>query len=107
MSTLRQSTLRIDRAEEKLADLKLAIKFASKDALQMAADQADFDAGEPSLNEFSRQLWDEGRLLVSEFALHARVALDYVVFALARRNTGIEQKGTQFPINDFPEQRHC
>ncbi len=104
MSALHQSKLRIDRAEEKLTDLKLAIKLASKDALQVAAEQADFDAAEPPIQEFSRQLWEEAPLLVSEFALHARVALDYVVFALARKNTGIEQKGTQFPINDFPEE---
>ena len=45
---------------------------------------------------------DEARLLTSEFALHARTALDYVVFALALRDTKTEQKGTQFPINKTP-----
>jgi hypothetical protein len=104
MSALRQSQLRIDRAKEKLSDLILAIKLASKDAFELAADQAEFEAAEKPFQEFSRQLFDEAPLLVSEFALHARVALDYVVYALALRNTGVEKEGTQFPINDFPEE---
>lgn len=45
----------------------------------------------------------KARLHISEFALHARAAWDYVVFALARRDTGSEQKGTQFPISEGPQ----
>jgi len=103
MSTLRQSQLRVSRAEEKLSDLKLEINLARQDALQVAAEQADLEAMQMPLNKFSGALWDEARLLISEFAFHARVALDYVVFALARRDTGIEQEDTQFPINESPE----
>ncbi len=68
----------------------------------MAAEQPDLNAPDP-LFEFMWQLRDEARLLTSEFALHARTALDYVVFALALRDTRSEQKGTQFPINEGPE----
>jgi hypothetical protein len=49
----------------------------------------------------------EARRLVSEYALHARAALDYIVYDLAFHNTDIEQDATQFPIckcgRDFPK----
>jgi hypothetical protein len=102
-TTLRQSQLRVSRAGEKLSDLKLEINLARQDALQVAAEQPDYEAMQMPLEKFSYPLWDEGRMLISEFAFHARVALDYVVFALARRDTGTEQEGTQFPINESPE----
>ena len=62
----------------------------------------DLNSREP-LDAFTWPLVDEARLLTSQFALHARTALDYVAFALALKDTGTEQKGTQFPINDCQE----
>jgi hypothetical protein len=103
MSVLRQSRLRVDRAQEKLTLLEGIIEGARKAALKTAAEQADPYTGSKPLEEFTRPLVDEVRLLTSEFALHARTALDYVVFAVARRDTGAEQKNTQFPINESPE----
>ncbi|HVA77600.1 MAG TPA: hypothetical protein VNF27_06870 [Candidatus Binataceae bacterium] len=103
MSAFQQSKLRVHRAEERLSDLELEIKLATKAALQVAAEQANFEANKKPLEEFSGQLWEETRLLVSEFALHARVALDYLVFNLAWNDSGVEQKGTQFPIDECPE----
>ncbi len=102
MSALQQSKLRVDRANEKLTALDREIERARSAALKMAAEQADFNAPDP-LFKFMREVRDEARLLTSEFALHARTALDYVVFALALRDTGSEQKGTQFPINECLE----
>jgi len=104
VSTLRQSHLRVNRAKEKLALLNRAIERARKAALKTAAEQSDLHARKEPLDKFSGQLWDETRLLISEFALHARVALDYVVFALATRDSGSEQKYTRFPINESPEE---
>ena len=38
--------------------------------------------------------------IISEFAHHLRAALDYSVFVASRINSkGVEQEGTQFPIN--------
>jgi hypothetical protein len=42
-------------------------------------------------------------ILVGEIAYNLRSALDYLVFELARLDTGIEQSGTQFPLEDTPE----
>jgi len=86
-----------------LADLELEIKLATKRALQVAAEQANLQANQKPLETFLGELWEEVRFLTSEFALHARVALDYLVFDLAWKDSGIEQKGTQFPIDDSPE----
>jgi hypothetical protein len=103
VSTLRQSQLRIDRAQTKLMTLERLIERARKGALKATAEHADLNAREP-FQEFVDRVRDEACLVTSEFALHARIALDYIVFALARRDTGIEQKGTQFPINESPEE---
>lgn len=39
-------------------------------------------------------------VLVGEVVYNLRSALDYLVFDLALLNTGVEQRGTQFPIED-------
>jgi hypothetical protein len=110
VSTLRQSKLRVARAEKKLVTLDRVIERARRAAPKIAAAQAHLNASEP-FDDFMWGIWDDARLLTSEFALHARVALDYIVFALAQRDTGTEQKMTQFPINespdDFAKHRNC
>jgi hypothetical protein len=102
VSTLQQSKLRIDRAQKKLTELEIAIQSAWKGAAKLADEQADPNARD-FFFRFQDQLRDEAALIISEFALHARTALDYIVFALAWRDTGGEQKRTQFPINEFPK----
>ena len=102
MKTLRQSKLRINWAREKVNDLKLAIQWAWKDALEAVAEQTDPNPRNVFF-EFRNNLTDEATRIISEFTLHARTALDYIVFALAWRDTGAEQKGTQFPVNKSPE----
>jgi len=42
-------------------------------------------------------------VLIGEIAYNLRSALDYLVFELAKLDSGAEQKGTQFPIEDKPE----
>jgi hypothetical protein len=43
-------------------------------------------------------------VLVGEICYNLRSALDYLVYGLARRDSGSIQKGTQFPIVDKKEQ---
>lgn len=102
MSTLRQAKLRVNWAREKVSDLKLTIQLAWKDALDSVAEQTDPDP-RSVYSQFRENLGDEAARIISEFALHARCALDYVIFALAWRDSGAEQKGTQFPINKSPQ----
>jgi hypothetical protein len=42
-------------------------------------------------------------ILVGEICYNLRSALDYLVFELAKLDSGVEQSGTQFPIMDAPE----
>jgi hypothetical protein len=42
-------------------------------------------------------------VLIGEVCYNLRSALDYLVFALAELDSGIKQKGTQFPIVDTPK----
>jgi len=41
-------------------------------------------------------------ILVGEVCYHLRGALDYLIFELAKLDSGVEQKGTQFPIENCP-----
>ncbi|MGB8683315.1 MAG: hypothetical protein WCD12_10560 [Candidatus Binatus sp.] len=99
---LHQSKLRIDWAREKIDELKFFKQRIWQDALENTAQQ-----GNPNMRDayflFRERLHDEAIRLTSEFVHHARAALDYVIFTLAWRDTGSEQKGTQFPINSTPE----
>jgi hypothetical protein len=52
---------------------------------------------------FKERLWEIAIRDISEFVFHARVSLDYIVFALARHdNGGAEYKETYFPICKCP-----
>ncbi len=85
-------------AQKKIDDLELLTDRASEVALQASSSQADAERLLEKLG-FQEEIQDETRRLVSEFLLHTRAALDYVIFALSRLNTGVEQDGTQFPID--------
>jgi hypothetical protein len=41
--------------------------------------------------------------LVGEICYNLRTALDYLIFELAKLDSGIPQDGTQFPIEDAPK----
>ena len=82
MSTLQQSKLRIHWARKKLEDLKSAIETAWKNADEAAAKQSYPNARDPYFL-FRDNLSDETVRLVSEFVLHARAALDYIIYRLA------------------------
>jgi hypothetical protein len=99
---LYQSELRIIWAQKKIQELESVVHSASQTALQASSSQDEAERM-LSLFGFVDQVQDETRRLVSEFLLHTRSALDYVIFVLARLNTGTEQDHTQFPINSCKE----
>jgi hypothetical protein len=100
------SEIRIRWAGEKLDELKLCIERAADDAFKASLSERSEDRMK-LLFHFIDSVTEPARRLVSEYALHARAALDYIIFTLAELNTGSEQDGTQFPINslakDFPK----
>jgi len=96
---------RVDRAGEHLADLKPDI-----DAMRQQQDQATFPYFEtepphgfavnlPTRADASMRI----PILIGEIAYNLRSALDYLIFELAKLDSGMPQKGTQFPIEDTPE----
>lgn len=101
--TLDPCFARVERAGERLSELERHI-------LEIARKQADacvikFDSDSPykvtkvfppSETFFGMDV----PILVGEICYHLRSALDYLVFELARLDSGVEQKGTQFPIED-------
>src|SRR5208337_1452214 len=95
---LYQSELRILWAQKKLDELDTLVDRASQTALQVSTSQAETERM-LVLFGFLDEVQDETRRLVSEFLFHIRAALDYLIFVLARINTGTEQDDTQFPIN--------
>lgn len=99
---LYQSHLRMVWAQGKINELESLVYRASETALKSSGSQVE---AERLLIVFGFQdhvTYDSCRI-ISEFVLHARAALDYVVFTLSRLNTGVDQDGTQFPINSCPE----
>jgi len=103
-NTFVASEIRIEWAGEKLDQLEAFVHRTIENALILAS-QPNADRMKVLL-DLNAAVTPEARRLVSEYALHARAALDYIVFDLALRNTRSEQEGTQFPIpkrpDDFP-----
>jgi hypothetical protein len=106
MVALIKSEIRIEWAREKLDQLELLIEWGIKDALQAPTSEPS-DDGLKVLGDLVWRITPEARRLVSEYALHARAALDYIVYDLALHNKRSEQEGTQFPIceckKNFPK----
>lgn len=105
-NVLIESEVRIKWAGEKLGELKALIETANNDTIDFAIREGQTD-GLRILFHFQDLTRYESIRLVSEFLHHGRAALDYIVFNVARHNTGGEQDGTQFPIckcqQDFEE----
>jgi len=102
LNTLISSEIRIEWAGEKLHQLETFIQGAIDNALQIPASQSNDDRMKLLL-DLNASVTPEARRLVSEYALHARAALDYIVFDLALHNHGVEKKHTQFPIHSSPQ----
>jgi hypothetical protein len=101
-NALIESEIRIGWARKKLDELKNFIETANQSTADFAVRERQVD-GMKMLFHFQDQTHYEAVRLVSEFLLHGRAALDYIIFNLARNNTGREQDGTQFPICERPE----
>ena len=97
MHPLDHAVARVNRAEEHLADL------IRRTALPGGA----FDPHKPAKQI---PLVSMASILVGEVCYNLRAALDYLVFELAKLDSGAEQKQTQFPIADdaskFNDQSH-
>ncbi len=106
MERLVKSEIRIEWAGEKLDQLELLIQRGIDRALKTPVTELQGDSLK-ALSDLLFEVAPEGRRLISEYALHARAALDYIVYDLALHNTRQKQEGTQFPIckgkKDFPK----
>lgn len=102
MGTLENSKLKIVWAREKLEYLEFARERVRQDAAQFVSDNLDANPREIYFH-FRDYLGDETLRCVSEFVHHARSALDYIIFALARRDAPKkfrpDNDRTQFPID--------
>jgi hypothetical protein len=96
---------RIRRASEHLASLKDLVEQIH--FMQVHALGIELDPKPPHLIKEVRmpaETYMGMRLpvLIGEIAYNLRSALDYLVFELAKLDSGSEQSGTQFPIEDDP-----
>src|SRR5271166_560642 len=96
------SEIRIEWAREKLDQLESLIQRGIDDALKTPFSESSVERTKV-LTDLLYKVAPEARRLVSEYALHARAALDYIIYDLAVWNTRSEQEGTQFPINTCPQ----
>lgn len=95
---------RVDRAEEHLVDLKRRISEWSVAYRNTAL--ADFNSrgsDEPLRGPQLHTVPSIFSILLGEICYNLRAALDYLIYELAREDSGIDQDGTQFPIEDTPE----
>ena len=91
------------RAGEHLADLEIEISRVFERQANAVAFQLDpnppyrvINVCKPPETFFGMRIG----ILVGEICYNLRSALDYLVFELAKLDSGVEQSGTQFPIMD-------
>lgn len=116
---LRESDLRIQRSDEHLAELENQLfRFERPELIERIStdDPPKTTASVHFDNEVELKLLDfilsppiapdvppKVRILIGETAYNLIAALDYLVFVLARHDSGVEQDGTQFPVNMLKE----
>ncbi|SRR6266498_1190510 len=95
---------RIARAAEHLADLRPRIEALRE--FHKNAFTVEFDSRPP----YPIRVWPVRiavsiriPVLIGEICYNLRSALDYLVFELAKLDSGVSQDGTQFPIEDAPK----
>jgi len=94
---------RVRRADEHLVDLKRL--FAEVQVRQANAIEIEFDPNPPYGIVGAKQppetfIGTNFPIRIGEICYNLRSALDYLIFELARLDSGVEQSGTQFPIMD-------
>lgn len=97
---------RVRRANEHLADLRERIRETF--AQQANSIVVKFDGNPPGhiigATYPLQTYWPmKTAILIGEACYNLRSALDYLVFELAKRDSGSEQSSTQFPIESTPE----
>ena len=90
---------RIERANAHIAEAAANAKRFNELCAEQLVPQYEADTGKVA---FRMKVPDApGMVLPVSDAIHnLRSALDYVVFALSRHDSGVSQEGTQFPIED-------
>jgi hypothetical protein len=96
---------RVDRADEHFRELKRRVAIWNNAQYHTAAWQ--FNPQDPSkiIVGVSKVIPMPLRIgtLVGETCYNLRTSLDYLIFELARLDSGHSQDGTQFPIEDAPK----
>src|SRR5262245_10356953 len=101
-SPLEDALHRVQRADDHIRDLDLRISeyLASYHEAALAI----FDSKAPDKHLGTpKPLPMIAYILIGEAVYNLRAALDYLVFTLARIDSGRFQDGTQFPIEDRPQ----
>jgi len=101
---------RLDRAMEHLVDLKTVLTEFTDSEHEIAARTAEIHPGpaiKPGDVPFKIMRPESPipvkvSILVGEVVSNLRSALDYLIYELARLDSGSVQNGTQFPIEDKP-----
>lgn len=97
---------RVDRASEHLGDLERRIDGAIRKQANALVIEHDPNAPHhvKRVTRGSETFWEMRiAILIGEIFYNLRSALDYLIFKLAKLDSGIEQDGTQFPIDDEKE----
>lgn len=97
---------RVKWAEKRLLDLDRIIADFAKKEIEANGIDIEFKPGgrlEIILSQMGEPPQDIS-VLLGEVIYHLRSALDYMVYELAKSDSGKAQSGTQFPIDDTPEQ---
>jgi hypothetical protein len=103
---LHSALQRVDRAEEHFVDLKREVANFRQDHLDSVG--IHFDPNPPHRPVEKPPIGYPAPLpivsiLLGEICYNLRSALDYLVFELAKLDSGSVQNGTQFPIDDTPQ----
>ena len=106
LEPLDDSFERVERASEHLGDLERRIDAAIR--AQANALTIEFNPNPPHrilrILRGPETFWGMRiAVLIGEIVYNLKAALDYLVFNLAILDSGSEQHGTQFPIDDTPE----
>src|ERR1700731_4138428 len=96
---------RIRRANEHLADLEQRVRDTFIQQAESIASAIEFDSNPPGeikkVHPPTQTFWPMRiAILIGEICYNLRAALDYLVFELAKLDSGAPQEGTQFPIVD-------
>jgi hypothetical protein len=95
---------RLDRARKHLADLEVREKAILHPQIEDIVAKTDLNTVKDfAITDPLAELPQSFSILIGETIYNLRAALDYLVFDLAILDSGVPQKGTQFPIDDTPD----